>query len=422
MSATKKIVEIPVEALTKGQYVSRLDRPWIDSPFMFQGFAVESDEQIAQLRELCSTVYIELTNEEADAIISRTRRPKAEPVPQSTVVKELTRNPLSRVNLVPQNDPVTVKTELQAAKTIFGEARQTITRIFDQMRRRGGFDSKEVAVVVDSMIESIFRNRDAMSWLLCMKNKDDYLYSHSLSSSVIALAFGRHLGLDKETLRAVGVGVMVLDIGKTRLPEALLRKATRPDPAEWSTLRQHVEFGVEMLSKDRNVDERLLTMVRTHHERLDGSGYPYGLAGDDIPLLGRIAAIVDSYDAMTSVRPYAPGVSTYEAIRELTKLGGTAFQPELIELFIQSVGVFPTGSLVELSTGEVAVVMAQNRFRRLRPQIMVVLDAQKSILDDFVQIDLHSQSPTGTMDNPLIWITKGLDPGAYGLDPTEFFI
>ena len=423
MSAAKKIVEIPVEALSKGHYVSRLDRPWIESPFLFQGFAVESDEQIAQLRGLCSKVYIEVTKEEADALLSRAPRPKAAPPPQSPLLAELTRNPLSRVNLVPPTDPVPVKTELQAAKKVFGEARQTVTRIFDRLRQRGGdFDSKEVATVVDSMIESIFRNRDAMSWLLRLKDKDDYLYSHSLSSSVIALAFGRHLGLDKETLRVVGTGVMVLDIGKTQLPEGLLRKAAKPTPAEWLSLRQHVDLGLELLMKGGNMDERILTMVRTHHERLDGTGYPNRLAGDAIPLLGRIAAIVDSYDAMTSVRPYAPGVSTYEAIRELTKLGGTAFQPELVEVFIQSVGVFPTGSLVELNTGEVAIVMAQNRFRRLRPQIMVVLDTQKTVLNDFVEMDLHLQSPTDAAGNPTIWITKGLEPGAHGIDPAEFFI
>ncbi|MGA2343226.1 MAG: TonB-dependent receptor, partial [Steroidobacteraceae bacterium] len=136
-------------------------------------------------------------------------------------------------------------------------------------------------------------------------------------------------------------------------------------------------------------DACMKTMVGMHHERLDGSGYPGGLIGEGIPLAGRIAAIVDSYDAMTSTRPYAKGMSTYDAVRELKRLSGTLFQPELVELFIQAVGVFPTGTLVELNSGEVAVVVTQNRFRRLRPQVMLLLDAQKTMRANFELIDLQ---------------------------------
>jgi hypothetical protein len=163
-------------------------------------------------------------------------------------------------------------------------------------------------------------------------------------------------------------------------------------------------------------------MVALHHERLDGSGYPAGLQGEAITLPGRIAAIVDSYDAMTSSRPYAKGLSTYDAVRELKRLSQTVFQSELVELFIQAVGVFPTGTLVELNSGEVAVVVTQNRFRRLRPQVMLLLDAQKKLRDNFELIDLQLYGKNNDAGNPELWITQGLEPGAHGLDPTEFFL
>jgi HD-GYP domain-containing protein (c-di-GMP phosphodiesterase class II) len=271
------------------------------------------------------------------------------------------------------------------------------------------------------MIDSIFRNREAMSWLARMKGKDDYLYRHSLAVSIWALAFGRHLGLDKLTLRSLGMGAMVLDIGKMRLPTTLLQKATKPDEAEWASLQQHVKSGMAILEADPKADAFMKSMVLTHHERLDGSGYPNKLSGDAIPLAGRIAGIVDCYDAMTSDRPYAKGKSTYEAVLELKQLGKTWFQPELVELFIQAVGVFPAGTLVELNTGEVAVVIAQNRFRRLRPEVMLILDAEKKMRSEFTMLDLQMDAKN-ELGNHELWITRGLEAGAYGIDPAEFFL
>ena len=177
-----------------------------------------------------------------------------------------------------------------------------------------------------------------------------------------------------------------------------------------------------MLRSAPNVDSNILTMIATHHERFDGSGYPHQLKGDEIPLIGRIAGIVDSYDAMISERTYAKPKSTYDAVRELKKLGGIAFPPELIELFIQAVGVFPTGTLVELNTGEVGVVIGQNRYRRLRPEVMIILDSKKKVRDEFTTIDLLTCDENTGKSEPDIWITQGLERGAYGIDPTEYFL
>jgi len=170
------------------------------------------------------------------------------------------------------------------------------------------------------------------------------------------------------------------------------------------------------------VDARVVSMVATHHERIDGTGYPNALKGDAIPLVGRIAGIVDTYDAMISERSYAKPKSTYDAVRELKHMGGSAFAPELVELFIQAVGVFPTGTLVELNTGEVGVVIAQNRFRRLRPEVMLVLDAEKKVREEFTSLNLlTSGEGTGSTEASL-WITRGLEHGAYGIDPKEYFL
>jgi HD-GYP domain-containing protein (c-di-GMP phosphodiesterase class II) len=422
----KQIIEIPVQALRKGLFVSRLDRPWIESPFLFQGFEVVNDADLAQLKGLCKTVYVEVDAEEAAELRERKVYQKHKAAPEadrnSVPLAELGSNLSGRVNSVPLKDSTHLKDELRAAKGIYGEARRTMSRMFEKLRRGGGLDMQMMEGIVDTMIDSIFRNREAMSWLARMKTKDDYLYSHSLAVSVWALAFGRHLGLEKSTLRSLGLGAMVLDIGKMQLPTSLLQKTGKPDVEEWASLKAHVAAGLAVLEADPKADAFMKSMVLTHHERMDGSGYPHGLKGDAIPLAGRIAAIVDSYDAMTSDRHYAQAKSTYDAVRELKRLENGWFQPELVELFIQAVGVFPAGTLVELNSGEVGIVIAQNRFRRLRPEVMMILDAEKRFRADFSLIDLQDFAEDNTSGNPVLWITRGLEAGAYEIDAAEFFL
>lgn len=424
----KEIVEIPVEAVRKGHYVSRLDRPWVESPFLFQGFEIESDEDLAQLKALCKVVYVEMTAEEAEKLRgsrldAKTPPPRPAPrKPANTMLADLARNPSSKLATVPVKDPVPLKAELNAAEAIYSEAHETISGIFDQLNRGAELDAGRIGGVVATMTDSVLRNREAMGWFAQMKSKDGYLYSHSLASAIWALAFGRHLGLDRDTLRSVGTGALLLDIGKTQIPDDILRKPQKPDAQEWKQLKNHVTLGLAMVEADRRFDDCVKTMIRTHHERHDGSGYPQGLAGEDIPLAGRIAGIVDCYDAMISERAYAKVRSTYQAVRELKSLGKTWFQPELIELFIQAVGVFPTGSLVELNTGEVGVVTAQSRFRRLLPEIMLILDGDKKLRREFTVIDLQIMSTKNDTGKLGMWITQGLEMGAYGIDPAEYFL
>jgi HD-GYP domain-containing protein (c-di-GMP phosphodiesterase class II) len=423
---SKKIMQIPAERLRTGLYVSRLDRPWTDTPFLFQGFTIDSDEQLQTLRQLCKSVYVEVSRAEAaelDAAAVSAPPRSAPPATQSSdLIAELSTNAAALVDRVPPKDTIPLKTELTLATETFAEAKRAVGNIFENLRRGGGLDVPQLETVVGSMVDSVFRNRDAMSWLARMKNTDDYLYSHSLAASVWALAFGRHLGLDKDTLKAIGTGAMLLDVGKTSLPTELLKRAGKPSEAEWVLIRAHVARSVELVRSSAKVDARVLTMIATHHERLDGSGYPDKLKGDEIPLVGRIAGIVDSYDAMVAHRPYSQPKSPYDAVRELKRLAGVAFPAQLVELFIQAVGVFPTGTLVELNTGEVGVVTGQNRFRRLRPEVMLILDDQKKLREEFITLDLMTCGENAGKKEPTVWIKRGLERGAHGIDPAEYFL
>jgi HD-GYP domain-containing protein (c-di-GMP phosphodiesterase class II) len=424
---SKTIVPVSAARLRTGLYVSRLDRPWTEAPFLFQGFVIETDEQLQTLRRLCKVVYVEVSRAEAEELeraapADGCSAGKAHQVDQPDLLIELAADPAAFVAQTPVTDFTSLKSELGFAATTFADAKHLVGSVFENLRRGGALDVPQLQTVVGSMVDSVFRNRDAMGWLARMKSTDDYLYNHSLAVSVWALAFGRHLGLDRETLSAIGIGAMLLDVGKTRLPPEILRKSGKPSEEEWRLIRQHVAEGLELLRATPGLDQRILSMVATHHERLDGSGYPHGLKGDDIPLLGRMAGIVDSYDAMIAERCYAQARSAYEAVRELKQLGGTAFPAQLVELFIQAVGVFPTGTLVELNTGEVGVVIGQNRFRRLRPEVLLILDAHKKVRSEFATVDLLTCEENSGNKEPALWIRCGLERGAFGIDPAEYFL
>jgi putative nucleotidyltransferase with HDIG domain len=258
------------------------------------------------------------------------------------------------------------------------------------------------------------RNPDACLWLTRLKQHDEYSYQHSLSASIWAVALGRQLGMQRLDLRSLAVGAMLMDVGKLRVPPDLLQ-ADRPlNEQELQTVREHVTNGVEIIEESGMINQDVIDMVAHHHERYDGSGYPQGLCRDEIPPFARIAGIVDSYDALTSNRSYAPAVSPSEAIRLLYKSRDNDFQAELVEAFIQAVGIYPAGTVVELSSGEVGVVVAEYRTRRLLPKVTVLLDANKKRLARPKVVDLLIEtSPEGEQS---LSIVRSLEPGAYDID------
>ena len=184
-------------------------------------------------------------------------------------------------------------------------------------------------------------------------------------------------------------------------------------------VKAHPTMGAEMVAQSKDVDFEILAIIENHHERMDGSGYPRGMEGAAIPLLARIAGLVDAYDAMITAQPYSPARTSHEAAQELIDSKGSLFQEALVEQFVQAIGLFPTGCLVELNTGEVAIVVHQNDTRRLKPEVVVVLDAEKEPMGILDLVDLTDQD-TGEAGER--WIAMELLPGSYGVNSEEYFI
>ncbi len=432
---SKPLRKIDVDGLRVGMYVSRLDRPWLETPFLFQGFFIRNENEIEDLRRYCDFVEIDL--EESDArIVQFLDAPNSSNQQQSKaserrgIWRSLWQRICSlfgwKVAEAPRDfkpgdfyqDTASIADELVVAKSIHSGALEKLMNVLEGIRNGSAISMPELEVVTGAMVDSVLRNSTAMALLVRMQQKDEYISAHSMASSVWALIFGRHLGLDKEALKAVGLGGLLLDVGKMKMPNQLLQKKGELTDPEMAYIRTHVDIGLEVLRESGDVDRRIMEMVATHHERYDGSGYPKGWKGNQIPVFGRIGGIVDSYSAMITDRPYAKAMSSYDAMREFKALSDKHYQAEMVEQFIQALGIFPVGTLVELNTGEIGIVLKEHHATRLQPELAIILDSEKHPLREFETIDLSKQRGQA----PSVWIERGVEPGAYDIDPREFFL
>ncbi|MDH5484686.1 MAG: HD-GYP domain-containing protein [Gammaproteobacteria bacterium] len=399
--------------LKTGMYIANLDRPWLDTPFLIQGFVIRGDDELQMLQRYCEFVYIDPERgAAADYYMD-------EGLDLPSNVK-LERFLGSNQREVEYRDLKTVEQEIPVAKTALEDAADQIGLIMDDVRIGKNLNLEAVRGVVEPVLESIIRNPDALLWLSRLRQKDNYTYSHSVDNCALAIAFGRHLGLPRDDIRILAIGMLLLDIGKMKVPEAILNKASTLTEAEFQEVKRHVDYGVEILKNTADIDDSVIHIAMTHHERYDGSGYPNGIEGDQIPVYGRIAAIIDCYDAMTSKRIYSDAISPHNALQQIYNWRNKFFQDELVEQFLQCLGVYPTGSLVEMNSGEVGIVLSQNRTKRLKPRIMLLLDEDKTAYKNFKIIDLMTQAIDAS--GHVLNIHCAHDPGAFGIDPTEFYL
>lgn len=402
--------KVGIDELLVGMYVCRLDRSWLGTPFGLQGFMVRSPEQIRALGELCSFVYIDVLKSVESAISAMKRAAGSKPRPQIW--------PVRRVHYT---DTVAVSEEVPLARAAQENAEQLASKILDDVRAGRKLSSQVVSDAVVPIVKSVLRSADAFFWINSLRKKDAYAYSHAINCSALAAAFGRHMGFPEDALIDLATGGLLLDIGKAELPDDLLAHTGTLSDEQFREVRRHVEHSLRILGETGIRSDRVHQMVRTHHERYDGSGYPAGLSEAQIPLFGRMAAVIDSFDAMTSDRVHSKALSRHAVLQELYGWSDKLYQREIVEQLTQCLGVYPTGSLVELNTGEVAIVMGQNRARSLRPRVMVLTGADKTIDSRFRSVDLMAQAENEDKEK-LIYIIRTLDPGSYGLDPTELYL
>ncbi len=510
--------QVAVADLKLGMFVSELDRPWLDTPFLLQGFLADSQVEVDTLRRCCAYVYVDLelsSPEVAEAIrraevngpplepapVRRAPRPATkpeapEPAPapkaaapskpntsraaaprvyktradvristdtrqkfrqfvKSTASpsnsgdaglvgralawlrerlgqekkapagahrsdREATKGWLpTDIELVDYDDARSVEAELPRARTAFSRSEDVLKAVVNDVKVGKIPQVAEVASAVDEMVDSMIDNPDALMWVGRLREEDVNTYNHGVKVALYLIALGRQLGFPKKELSNLGMIGMLADVGKIKLPRALLDKPGMLAPSEFGLIKEHVRLGLESIREGGTIPTAVDQGIAQHHERLDGTGYPKGLKGNDISIYGRMAAIADTFAALITPRTYANASAPQDALMNLYEWAGSCFHEPLVEQFVQAVGVFPVGSLVELTSGEVAVVVAHNRVRRLEPRVLVLTWPDKSPLSKPIERDLLTQDGNKATR---LRIVRGLASGAYGLKMRDYYM
>jgi putative nucleotidyltransferase with HDIG domain len=396
--------QIRIDELQLGMLVEQLDRSWLSTPFFRHKMTITSPQQIAQLK--ASGVQTLTVNFDAaevgEVFVLEQRSIDAPEVSASEEVESA-------------SPVISFEEELPEARRVYQAAKTIVQNAMQDTRLGRAINVEAVNTVVADMTDSVLRNPDALSSLSRLKRFDEYTFYHSVNTSLLAMSLGRSLGFDRSMLHLAGVGTLLHDIGKMKIPLEVLNKPGRFEAHEMEIMKQHVLRGVEVLANTTGLGDSYVQPALEHHERVNGGGYPHKCAKQDISQYGLITAIVDIYDAMTSDRCYHKGQPAYQALQLLYRLSLEGhLDSTLVQRFIQVVGVYPVGSVVELNTGEIAIVKQVNHHAPLLPVVVIVKGAGNTLLLRPQEYDLSLQ------ETPHQTVTAILPPHQTGLDPANY--
>jgi putative nucleotidyltransferase with HDIG domain len=397
---------IHITQLRPGMRIEKLDCSWFATPFFRHRMAVTSMEQVEQLKA-CGVETLDISGElETDAPATGEGIRESS---ETNVTPPILTGP-------PVVTDMSFEEELPAAKLVYTAAKNVIEQAMLDVRMGRDINMDAVNQVVSEMADSVLRNPDALTSLSRLKHFDEYTFFHSVNTSLLALSLGRNLGVDEALLHQLGVGTLLHDIGKTKVPLEILNKPGKYEAHEFEIMKQHVMRGAEVLSGTTGLTDNYLKPALEHHERVDGTGYPYQRQKCDLSQFGMMAAVVDIYDAITSDRCYHKAKPAHEALQFLYLISQKGhLEHTLVQRFIQVVGVYPVGSVVRLNTGEVAVVSRINRPTPLEPEVIVVKSAGSTLVSHPETVDLaQTQGPTR---RAIVAVT---DPVSTGINPTVY--
>ncbi len=430
------IKKIPVDALQIGMFVCDFNASWLNHPFLFNQLAISSAEEIAKVRDSgVQELFIDtdkgLDAASADPVPGATPPGVAdgsEPVAAEGAAEGSTEAAAEKSVAAPDAAetrapaagrllrPLSIADELGRARQVYAQATRLVKDMLDNARLGKQIDLEAMRPVVESITGSVLRNSNAMMTLTRLQQVGDETFLHSLGVSVLMVAFGKSLGMDVATLHQYALGGLLHDVGKTRVAPEILGKTSPLTDSEIRYLKSHVAQGAVIASQLPGISSVALAIVEQHHERYDGSGYPRGLQGEAIAHAGRVAAIVDVYDVITSPHTYRKQDAPTEALRNLFALSAGHFDPQLIKAFVRSIGVYPVGSLVRLSSGRLAVVIAVNEDELLLPQVRIIFDTHSRRLLLPENIDLRQRESHGEA------IVAAESGGKWGIDPMLFLL
>jgi putative nucleotidyltransferase with HDIG domain len=415
------IKKIRTKDLVIGMFIQDFDASWMDHPFLTNRKKIRNVQEIQLLLdEGITEVYID-TSKGKDSLKAY---PLEDPDEELEIQGRL-EDPESGAGFdirvveeaVPREE-ASFEEELRTARDLYVEAKTVVRDLFRSVRLGKRIDGERPRRIVQEMIDSVFRNRDALLSLTRLKSFDQYTFQHSLNVAVLSLNLGVHLGILHDELLRLGLGSLLHDLGKTRIPESVLFKSGGLTATESELIKSHAAHGAQIILQSTALPDECATVALNHHERYDGSGYPRGLPGMKVGKFSLIVAIADVYDAMTTKRVYRPQIPLHQALQMLFARAGMLFHPVYVRKFIQCLGVYPVGSVVRLNTGETGVVCRQNHDQPLRPWVRLGHGPEGEPLAHPEDVDLREPDPDG--DPPFTrTVAQTLDPGGAELDAED---
>jgi len=383
---------IHVYELKIGMRVSRLEVLNNESPFLFDVIEIKSSADIQAIQKICDYVFIDVGRQKSQHGDIPTR--------SSDSIKQLS-----------------FARSFKQTSNVFHQTGALIKTVLDDIRFGNQFSVEAVKTAVSQTVDQVLENKDAMLLLTQLKNQDEYTAQHSMNVCVLSILLGRELKLSVKELNDLGLCGLLHDVGKMKVPLEILNKPGKLEDKELIIMRKHTDFGRNVLISARNLYPGAVDVAYSHHERIEGGGYPRGVDSSALSVFTKIVTVVDTYDAITSDRVYQTGQSHLVALGILVKGMNTQFESNYITQFINCIGFYPQGNLVELSNGEAALVIEQNKTDRLKPKLLIVLDENKNPTDRKI-LDLASK-PLDVNNQPyrIKQILKARD---YGIDLIKF--
>jgi len=397
------IKRVRSDQLTPGMFIHDINCGWIDHPFVFNTFRLKDEETIQKIIAYgIREVYIDtaLGTDVADA--------QTKEEFDSEIHERIT-----RVAAGAKPVPTPLHEEMTVARQVHQEAHKVVHSLLADARLGKQIEVEKAQPVVERITDSIFRNKDALTSLSRIKQKDDYTFQHSVSVCTLLVAFAHAMEIERDLIMELGIGGLLHDIGKMKVPDAVLNKPGALTEAEFALMKSHVAQGREILKQTKGVTETAILVAVQHHERFDGTGYPDRLKQDAISPYGQMASIVDVYDALTSNRVYHKGMEPTVALKKLFEWSKFHFNEELIQHFIRVIGIYPTGSLVSLESGLLAVVVRQGEKSLLHPLVRAIFDPNTGFV---TPRDIDLATPPGSSDR----IVQHELPGMWGIDPFKY--
>ncbi|MCF5467294.1 HD-GYP domain-containing protein [Pseudomonas syringae] len=388
--------KIPVDQLALGMHIHKFCRAWTNDPFWIG--------------------LVEVVLEDVE-VLKRIQQSDTREVWIETTKYRAIKTPVITAPTSSDTAPVSLDKEVLRARAICGRARDAVMNMFTEARMGRAMDIDDVLLLVEEISDSILRHPHALISLSRLKTSDEYTYMHSVAVCALMVALARRMGMPDEQIREAGVAGLMHDVGKMMIDPEVLNKPGRLTSEEFAVMKAHPELGLEILKENQPVAQTVMDVCLHHHEKVDGSGYPHGLQGDEISLFARMGAVCDVYDAVTSDRPYKKGWGVAHSIREMASWKGH-FDDVVFQSFVKTVGIYPIGALVRLESGRLGVVIEQSEKSLLKPKVKVfmsahtgkifaaqIIDLEDSVeRDAIVKIELPADWGLGDIDT--LWAGK----------------